>query len=272
VENGSKYRFFHPDKGLIESKDVVFIKDTKLITPLEQIKKLLHTESEESDPHVSVFSYKDLENSGRKRSSPEPAMTSIDADDSGRKRQRRPSSMLKDYYLMESKTVAIEDDPANFTKVMESHDAEQWLKAMHEELDSISKNKVWDLTELPTGRIPVGCKWVLRKKYKADGSLDKYKARLMAKRFTQQPGVDFVDTYSPVAKVASVRIIMVVAARLDLELHQLDIKTAFLNGDLKEEIYMDQPDGLQIKGQEGKVCRLKKSLYRLKQSSRQWYL
>ena len=84
--------------------------------------------------------------------------------------------------------------------------------------------------------------------------------------------MDFVDTYSPVAKFASVWIIMVVAARLDLEPHQLDVKTAFLNEDLKEEIYMDQPDGFQIKGQEGKVCRLKKSLYGLKQSSRQWYL
>ena len=125
---------------------------------------------------------------------------------------------------------------------------------------------------MPTGRKPIGCKWVLRKKYKVDGSLDKYKARLVAKGFTQQPGVDFVDTYSLVAKFALVRIIMVVAARLDLELHQLDIKIAFLIGDLKEEIYMDQLDGFQIKGQEGKVCRLKKSLYGLKQSSRQWYL
>ena len=84
--------------------------------------------------------------------------------------------------------------------------------------------------------------------------------------------MDFVDTYSPVAKFASIQIIMVVAVRLDLKLHQLDVKTVFLNGDLKEEIYMDQPDGFQIKVQEGKVCRLKKSLYGLKQSSRQWYL
>jgi hypothetical protein len=123
VENGSGYRFFHSVKRLIESRDVVFMKDTKLITPLEQIKKLLHAESKKSDSHVSIFSYKDLENTGRKR-------------------QKRPSSMLRDYYLMESKVVAIEDDPANFAKAMESHDAEQWLKAMHEELDSISKNEV----------------------------------------------------------------------------------------------------------------------------------
>uniref|UniRef100_A0A2N9F846 Reverse transcriptase Ty1/copia-type domain-containing protein n=1 Tax=Fagus sylvatica TaxID=28930 RepID=A0A2N9F846_FAGSY len=187
-----------------------------------KIKKLLYAESEESDSHALDFSDKDLKNSGRKRTSPEPVMPSIDADDSGQKRQRRPSLMLKNYYLMKSKVVAIEDDPANFTKAMESHDAEQWLKVMHEELDSISKNEVWDLAELPIGRKLVGYKWVLRKKYKADGSLDKYKARLVAKGFTQQPGVDFVDTYSPVAKFALVRIIMDVVARLDLELHQLD--------------------------------------------------
>ena len=86
----------------------------------------------------------------------------------------------------------------------------------------------------------------------------------MVKGFTQQPGVDFMDTYSPVTKFALVRIIMVVATRLDLKLYQLDVKTVFLNGDLKNEIYMDQSDGFQIKGQKGKVCRLKKSLYELK--------
>ena len=122
-------------------------------------------------------------------------MSNIDVDDSGRKRQRQPSSMLKNYYLLESKVVAIENDPANFSKVMESYDAEQWLKEMHEELDSISKNEIWDFTELHLGRKLVGCKWVLRKKYKVDGYLDKYKARLVAKGFTQQFGMNFVDTY-----------------------------------------------------------------------------
>uniref|UniRef100_A0A2N9ELZ6 Reverse transcriptase Ty1/copia-type domain-containing protein n=1 Tax=Fagus sylvatica TaxID=28930 RepID=A0A2N9ELZ6_FAGSY len=180
---------------------------SKLLTPFE-----IYTRHQPDMTNLKVWDFldKDLENSGRKRTSPEPTMPSIDADDSGRKRQRRPSSVFKDYYLTESKVVAIEDDPANFTKAMESHDAKQWLKAMHEELDSISKNEVWDLTELPTGRKPVGCKCVLRKKYKADGSLDKYKARLVAKGFTQQPGVDFVDTYLSMAKFASVRIIMAI--------------------------------------------------------------
>lgn len=115
-------------------------------------------------------------------------------------------------------------------------------------------------------------KWILRKKFKVDGSLKKYKARLVAKGFTQQPGIDFVDTYSPVAKFASIRILMAVIAKMDLELNQLDVKTAFLNRELKEEIYMIQPNGSQNQGNEDQVYKLKKSLYGFKQSSRQWYL
>jgi hypothetical protein len=109
---------------------------------------------------------------------------------------------------------------------------------MNDEINSIKNNDVWELTDLPTQRKAIGCKWVLRKKFKADGSIDKYKARLVAKGFTQQPGIDFVDTYSPVAKFASVRIIMSIVAKMDLELHQLDVKMAFLNGELKEYIYI----------------------------------
>jgi hypothetical protein len=112
----------------------------------------------------------------------------------------------------------------------------------------------------------------LKKKFKADESLDKYKARLVTKGFTQQPGMDFIDIYSPVAKFTSVRIIMSIVAKMDLELHQLDIKTAFLNGELKVDIYMVQLEGFHVNGHEEKVYKLKRSLYRLKQSSRQWYL
>ncbi|GMP77212.1 hypothetical protein CsSME_00033565 [Camellia sinensis var. sinensis] len=155
---------------------------------------------------------------------------------------------------------------------MSSSDATQWLEAMNEELDSIKKNDIWELTDLPNGRKAIGCKWILTKKFKVDGSLEKYKARLVAKGFTQQPGIDFVDTYSPVAKFASIRVLMAVVVRMDLELHQLDVKTTFLNGELKEKIYMMQPDGFQIQDNEDKVYKLKKSLYGLKQSSRQWYL
>ena len=195
------------------------------------------------------------------------------AEKSGSKRKRVPSQKLKDHFVFNlDENIILEDDPKDFMEAVNSSDADQWLQAMKEELDSINKNDVWDLVDLPKERKVIGCKWVLKKKLKVDGSLDKYKAKLVAKGFTQQPGIDFVDTYSPVAKFTSIRILMSVVAKMDLELHQLNVKMAFLNGELKEDIYMVQPDGFQVKGYAYKICKLKRSLYGLKQSSRQWYL
>ncbi|KAL0461128.1 UNVERIFIED_CONTAM: Retrovirus-related Pol polyprotein from transposon TNT 1-94 [Sesamum latifolium] len=142
---------------------------------------------------------------------------------------------------------------------------------MKEEMSSMAKNNVWELVDLPAGRKTIGNKWVLKVKRKADGSIDKFKARLVAKGYTQREGIDYEETFSPVVRFASVRLILAIVAHLDLELFQMDVKTAFLNGELDEEIYMDQPEGFQEMGQKRKVCRLKRSIYGLKQSSRQWY-
>jgi hypothetical protein len=267
IENGSGYRFYHSDKGLIESRDAVFLENTNKIIPLDEI-RLLQKEDHECQTHQNI----DLQNSGSKRKSSNLHNLATNNEKSGSKRQRQPSTILKDYYVLNTDDINLQEDPVNFKEAVNNHDAEKWIKAMNEELESIQKNDVWVLTDLPNQRKAIGCKWVLRKKFKADGSLEKYKARLVAKGFTQQPGVDFVDTYSPVAKFTSVRIIMSIVAKMDLELHQLDVKTAFLNGELKEDIYMIQPEGFQIKGHEEKVYKLKRSLYGLKQSSRQWYL
>ena len=124
---------------------------------------------------------------------------------------------------------------------------------MIDELESIKKNDVWELIALLEWRKAISYKCVVRKKFKADGNLDKYKERLVAKGFNQQPSVDFVDTYSPVAKFASHRIIMFVVARMDLEFHRLDVNIAFINGELKEDIFVLQPEGFEIKGHEDKV-------------------
>ena len=117
--------------------------------------------------------------------------------------------------------------------------------------------------------LKLGCKWVPRKKLKPNGSIDKFKARLVAKGFKQKADLDFFDTFSPVTRIISIRLLIAIAAIFDLKIHQMDVKTAFLNGDLEEEIYMDQPEGFVEPGQESKVCKLIKSLYGLKQAPKQ---
>ncbi|KAL1200754.1 Retrovirus-related Pol polyprotein from transposon TNT 1-94 [Cardamine amara subsp. amara] len=133
-------------------------------------------------------------------------------------------------------------------------------------------NKVWDLVELPDGFRSVGCKWIFKTKRDSKGNIERYKARLVAKGFTQKDGIDYTETFSPISKKDSLRIVLSLVAHYDLELHQMDVKTAFLNGELEEEVYIDQPEGFVTAGKENLVCRLRKSIYGLKQVSRQWYL
>ena len=132
------------------------------------------------------------------------------------------------------------------------------------------QNHTWELVDLPPGSKPLGCKWIFKRKMTTDGSINKYKARLVAKGYKQKEGLDYFDTYSPVTRITSIRMLIVIAALHSLEIHQMDVKTAFLNGDLHEEIYMDQPEGFVCLGQEKIVCRLVKSLYSLKQAPKQW--
>ena len=130
---------------------------------------------------------------------------------------------------------------------------------------------MWELVDLPPGSKPLGYKWIFKKKMKADGSIDKYKVRLIIKGYKQKEGLDYFDTYSPVTRISSIRMLIVIAVIHNLEIHQMDVKIAFLNCDLNEEIYMEQPEGFIVSSQEKKVCRLVKSLYGLKQAPMQWH-
>jgi len=189
-------------------------------------------------------------------------------------RQKRPA-ISDDYvvYSIEHECdLSIDEDPISVKQAMENDNSEKWFNAMKEELKSMDDNQVWDLVELPESYKQVGCKWVFKTKRDSKGNIERYKARLVAKGFTQKDGIDYKETFSPVSKKDSLRIILALVAHYDLELHQMDVKTAFLNGDLEEEIYMDQPEGFVSTGKENMVCKLKKSIYGLKQASRQWYI
>ncbi|KAE8678648.1 hypothetical protein F3Y22_tig00111402pilonHSYRG00027 [Hibiscus syriacus] len=167
--------------------------------------------------------------------------------------------------------ITIDDVPATFNEAVQSSEHKKWRIAMNEEMQSLQKNQTWKLASLPKGKKAIGCKWVYAKK---DGFPDKnnirYKARLVAKGYAQTEGVDYNEVFSPVVKHSSIIILLALVAQLDLELVQMGVKTAFLHGDLDEEIYMTQPDGFKVVEKEEIVCKLEKSLYGLKQSPRQW--
>ena len=161
-------------------------------------------------------------------------------------------------------------DPYTYEEAMNDIDAHHWIKAMKSELDSMYSNQVWDLVKVPNGIKLVGCKWLYKRKRGVDGKVETFKARLVAKRYTQNEGINYDETFSPVAMLKSIRIILSIAAHYDYEIWQMDVKTTFLNGNLEEEIYMMQPKGFIAKNQEHMVCKLKMSIYGLKQVSRSW--
>jgi len=163
------------------------------------------------------------------------------------------------------------DEPTFFQEAVDSPNYKEWMDAMKDEMDSMARNKVWKLVNLPSQRKSIKNKWIFKIKRQADGSIDKFKARLVAKDIIQIEGIYYKETFSPVVRFASIRLLLTLVAHLDLELFQMDVKTAFLNENLEEEIYVDQPIGFVLKGQEDKVCRLKRFIYGLKQSSRSWY-
>ena len=165
----------------------------------------------------------------------------------------------------------VEDDPINFHQVKQSSNSEKWIDAMNDELKSMKDNDVWDLVELPEGTKPIGCKWIFKTKRDSKGNVERYKARLVAKGFTQREGIDYKETFSPVSSKDSFRTLMALVTHFDLELHQMDVKTAFLNGNIDETIYMVQPENFVSGDSKSMVCKLKKSIYGLKQASRQWY-
>ena len=167
-------------------------------------------------------------------------------------------------------TIDSKEDPINYKEALEDVDAQEWLKAMDREMEFMYSNSVWSLVEAPKGVKPIGWKWIYKRKRRLDGKVETLKARLVAKGYTQKEGIDYEETFSPVAMLKSIRIPLAVTASLDYEIWQMDVKTAFLNGSLEEDIYMQQPEGFIARGQEHMECKLQRSIYGLRQASRTW--
>lgn len=141
---------------------------------------------------------------------------------------------------------------------------------MKVELDALAQNRTWTIVDLPPNVIPIGNKWVYKIKHKAYGSVERFKARLVAMGYTQIEGLDFIDTFSSVAKLTTIRMLLALASIHSWHLHQLDVNNAFLHGDLQEDVYMVMPQGVTC-SKPDQVCKLHKSLYGLRQASRKWY-
>ena len=199
---------------------------------------------------------------------PEPLdKTSDDEDDEAQVRDELELGETTDT----SAFLATGEDPESYEEAINSVDRDEWQSAMQAEMESIVSVGTFELVPPPRDRKPIGCKWVYRVKRTSSGEISRYKARLVAQGFAQKPGIDFTETFAPVAKTDSIRLLLAFAAANNFEIHQVDVKSAFLNGKLEETIYMCQPKGFVAKGKEDWVWQLCQTLYGLRQSGRVWY-
>jgi hypothetical protein len=244
----------------LECRDVTFLDNIFPINNLHIISRLFENVIADRTPEPS-------KNFVHAKHTLEPVHEEID-DEAPRRWERQRAAKL----IGDNLTVYLMDDaPKTISEAFASPDVEDWKEVVHSEMDTILSKETWDLVDWPYGCKPVGCKWVFKKKLSPDDSIDKYKVRLVAKGYTKKEGKYFFDTYSPIARLTTIHILLSLAASHILLIHQMDVKASFLNGELEDEIYMTQPDGFIVKGQDDKVCKLHKSLDDLKYAPNQWH-
>ena len=285
------YRLYCPDPNspkFVISRDVTFDETSMLYSRNESCNpyNLEKGGSEQSNVELEIDTSDSSQNSSTRGTGREneidPALFEDEREEQeysiARDRPRREIRLPQRYVDVASYALTVaqetggDGEPSTYLEAIQSAHSDKWVVAMNEEMESLHKNGTWTLVQPPKGKKIVGCKWVFKKKEVASGVEDaRYKARLVAKGFSQVQGVDFNDVFSPVVKHSSIRVLLALVTMYDLELEQLDVKTAFLHGELDEKIYMKQPEGFEVEGKEDQVCLLKKSLYGLKQSPRQWY-
>uniref|UniRef100_A0A2N9IPG8 Integrase catalytic domain-containing protein n=1 Tax=Fagus sylvatica TaxID=28930 RepID=A0A2N9IPG8_FAGSY len=267
------YRFWDDqNRKVIRSRNVIFNEQVmykdRSSTKLDDVK----VEQKKSEfVNLDEFSNNTMQNSGqeeKENANPQveqctPAITVCRSSRNIRPPQRFSPSL---FYIL----LTDGGEPESYDEALQIEDSIKWELAMKDEMNSLMTSQTWELTELPQRKKALHNKWVYRVKEEHDGS-KRYKARLVVKGFQQKEGVDYTDIFSPVVKLTTIRLVLGIVATENLHLEQLDVKTAFLHGDLEEDIYMSQPQGFIVQGKENLVCKLRKSLYGLKQAPRQWY-
>jgi len=164
-------------------------------------------------------------------------------------------------------SLSCHDEPQNYEAAIQNP---LWVQAMQNELAALAANQTWSNTDLPPGKSTISCRWVYKIKYHSNGTIERYKAKLVAKGYNQMDGLDFLDTFAPVAKLTTLRLLLALATTKNWDLKQLDVNNTFLHGDLNEEVYMKLPSGFPAANR-NKVCKLQRYIYGLKQVGRQWY-
>ena len=272
------------DQKIFYSKDVIF-DESAIMKPSSKKQEDTAFQPPMMDPTVNVESSNSssMPSDEVEQTSPTNVLPPIEtgqqdysiARDRPRREIKPPLRYAHADYVAYAMTVVEEvdnSDPSSFEEAIKSDSADKWLSAMQEEMESLQKNCTWDLVELPKNKKPIRCKWIYKHKEGIPNVEEpRYKARLVAKGFSQIPGIDYTDIFSPVVKHSSIRAILALTTHNDYELEQMDVKTAFLHGELEEEIYMLQPEGFVDLEHEKLVCKLNRPLYGLKQSPRQWY-
>lgn len=292
VEKGTKgYRLLDPETGSIRvSRDVIFEEDrkwewgpaTKFKTTLDE-KFTFDTLVEAEDDQEDSDSMEHHDNSPE-YTNPDVVLPGENTPQNNPVTPETPPSLLdsspeSEAPLKYRSLVDIyedcdeflflhdEEEPTTFSSASESKD---WMDAMKSELSAIEKNETWRLVELPKGRKPIGLKWVFKIKRDPEGNILKHKARLVAKGYVQKQGIDFDEVFAPVARIETIRIILALAASNGWTVHHMDVKSAFLNGNLEEEVYVTQPEGFVKKDKPRFVYKLAKALYGLRQAPRAW--
>ncbi|KAH9769282.1 hypothetical protein KPL71_011940 [Citrus sinensis] len=257
---------------IVISRDVIFVEDQ-----LQKRDEDDGTTKEKSET-VPVYVENNLEDSDSSDVAPEhEEQEPVDSETPEVRRstrERRPPTWHSEYVtdINVAYCLLTEDgEPSTFHEALNSSDVALWMTAMQEEIEALHKNKTWELVPLPHGRKVIGNKWVYKIKRDGNDQVERYRARLVVKGYAQKEGIDFNEIFSPVVRLTTVKIVLAICATFDLHLEQLDVKTAFLHGELEEEIYMLQPESFVETGKENLVCKLNKSLYGLKQAPRCWY-